>query len=321
MFDQPTGRIPDSTVHPRPDEDPPLDWAAHFGRRAPLAVEVGFGNGEFLVWWSRGNPGWNLVGLEFSSQCVARAARALSREGCGNVRLVRGDARFLLRELFPSASLRRVMVQFPFPWPKSRHAKNRLFQAPFAATLADVLVLGGELVLVTDQEWYARDVGEVLRQNGSFQVGSLETGPERPFRTRYEKKWLEEGRSIHRLEAVLKHSRPVARICLPGPVRPSPLDRPCAHIPPDGLAGRRWRAPGRVVEVKRVVPGSEGWKVEFLAADGSFAQFFTLLLGAETAGGAALRIAEPERLYHTPAVELALASLRRELGGRQTRET
>ncbi|MFQ5749728.1 MAG: tRNA (guanosine(46)-N7)-methyltransferase TrmB [Planctomycetota bacterium] len=297
---------------------PPLDWARHFGRRAPLAVEVGFGNGEFLVWWSRRNPDWNLVGLEFSSQCLARAARALSRAGSGNVHLVFGDARFLLRELFSFSSLRLVMVQFPFPWPKARHAKHRLFQAPFAATLADVLVPGGELVLVTDQEWYARDAGEVLRGNGSFEVGPLETGPERPFRTRYEKKWLEEGRFIHRLEAVLKHPRPVARICLPGPVPAFPLSGRPAWPRLEGLAGIRWREPGRVVEVKQVVPDKAGWGIKLLAADGSFAQLFSLRLEAG-AGGAAgewsLQVAEPERLYHTPAVDLALTALGRELDG------
>ena len=83
----------------------PPDWATEFACPAPLAVEVGFGSGEDLAWWAESQPEWNFVGIELPQEGIQRASREFSLRNLENAKLVRGDARYLLRELFASASL------------------------------------------------------------------------------------------------------------------------------------------------------------------------------------------------------------------------
>ena len=114
----------------------PLDWPTVFGRKAPLAVEIGYGGGEYLAWWAANRPEWDFVGIELPPESVMRAAPQFAAQGLSNVRLLRGDARYLLRELFGTGTLERVLMQFPMPWPKEKHAKHRVYSPDFAASLA-----------------------------------------------------------------------------------------------------------------------------------------------------------------------------------------
>ena len=51
----------------------PINWERVFGRSAPLAVEIGYGGGEYLCWWAQQQPGWDFVGIELPQDCVLRA--------------------------------------------------------------------------------------------------------------------------------------------------------------------------------------------------------------------------------------------------------
>jgi tRNA (guanine-N7-)-methyltransferase len=59
-------------------------------------------------------------------------------------------------------SLHGVHVFFPDPWPKKRHHKRRLIQAPFVALLASRLASGGYVHCATDWQPYAQQMLEVL---------------------------------------------------------------------------------------------------------------------------------------------------------------
>jgi tRNA (guanine-N7-)-methyltransferase len=80
---------------------------------------------------------------------VASALRHIDEAGLANVRLHDGDARELLARI-PDASLERIFVLFPDPWPKARHHKRRLLQRDTAAELARVLKTGGALRFASD---------------------------------------------------------------------------------------------------------------------------------------------------------------------------
>ncbi len=307
----------------RPEEGPlPLEPSVVFGRKAPLAVEVGFGNGEALAWWARRRPDWNLLGIERPPECLQRAAARLDREGLGHVRLLQGDARVLLREVLPPASVRKVLMQFPMPWPKERHAKHRVAGPAFAATLAAVLEPGGHFELVTDQGWYADEAAAALEAAGAFRILTRETDPERPFRTRYESRWLQEGRSIHRLEVELVRPRPVQRRFLPRPMDHVFLSRmPEARLLA-GLAGISFRETdpagvrllGVVKEVHARLGADGDYLLRVLAADGDFAQMFHLRLEARGEKGL-LKVDGHPRPFHTPAVAFLVRALARRLEG------
>jgi tRNA (guanine-N7-)-methyltransferase len=140
----------------------PLDLDATFGRRAPRVLEIGFGNGEALAALAAVNPGTDFLGIEVHPPGIGRLLAELARRELDNVRLLRGDAVALLECCIPPASLARVNIWFPDPWPKKRHHKRRLVQAPFLELVAARLAPGGLLHLATDWAPYAEHMEAAL---------------------------------------------------------------------------------------------------------------------------------------------------------------
>ena len=139
-----------------------LELDAVFGRRAPRCVEIGFGNGEHLLALAAAEPARDFLGIEVHRPGIGRLLLALAAAGLGNVRLICHDAVEVFERQLPGASLSEILVLFPDPWPKKRHHKRRLVQAPFAALLASRLMPGGVLRLATDWQPYAQEMLEVL---------------------------------------------------------------------------------------------------------------------------------------------------------------
>jgi tRNA (guanine-N7-)-methyltransferase len=117
-------------------------------------LEIGFGGGEHMAAQAERRPDILVMGAEPFLNGLASAARHVDERGLANVRLYQGDAREVLSAL-PGASLDRVFVLFPDPWPKARHHKRRLIQAEVLADLARVLKMGGRLRFATDWADYA----------------------------------------------------------------------------------------------------------------------------------------------------------------------
>ncbi|WP_456476391.1 tRNA (guanosine(46)-N7)-methyltransferase TrmB [Oceanithermus sp.] len=173
----------------------PADPEALYGRTGPWVLEIGFGDGRFLVELARLHPEWNLLGAEVAPASVSRALRRLKREGVAQARLFRGDARFLLRNLVGPRALERVYVNFPDPWPKKKHAERRLLQVPFFRLLSTRLAAGGALLLTTDHPEYYEFATAEARASGLFEVRPGPPPPE-TLRTKYARKWLDQSRPI-----------------------------------------------------------------------------------------------------------------------------
>jgi len=139
----------------------PLDPVALFGRRAPLTVEVGFGNGEVLAHLAAAHPERDHLGIEVHRPGVGRLLNRIHELGLANVRVAVDDAMEVLPRL-PEGSIDLLLVFFPDPWHKKRHHKRRLVNAEFARLAASRLRPGGRLHLATDWEDYARQMLEVL---------------------------------------------------------------------------------------------------------------------------------------------------------------
>ncbi|RMF94098.1 MAG: tRNA (guanosine(46)-N7)-methyltransferase TrmB [Nitrospinota bacterium] len=168
----------------------PIDWTAQFGRAAPLEVEIGFGNGAFLVRQAQMYPERNFIGLELEWASVQRALRRIAQANVHNVRLLQVDARTAFERFFLPQSLTYVYSLFPCPWPKKRHAKHRLFSHPFLQLLNSRLVPEGEVQIVTDHYPYLQWVLEQVSDTG-FAVHWKQIPPR--FDTKYERKWYEQG--------------------------------------------------------------------------------------------------------------------------------
>lgn len=111
-----------------------------------------------------------------------------------NLRLWDNDARPLLRAL-PDASLDRVFLLFPDPWPKARHTKRRFVHPALLPELARVLKPGGLWRIASDDPTYQGWTAEVLAAQPLFHVPPPATArPEGWPATRYEAKALAAGR-------------------------------------------------------------------------------------------------------------------------------
>ena len=169
-------------------------------------LEIGFGGGEHLIWQARHHGATlsssvGLIACEPFVDGVIKALSVIEAEGLRNVRLHPDDARDVLGWL-PPASLGRVFVLFPDPWPKKRHVKRRLFAKPLLDALARVMKPGAELRLATDIGDYARTSLLALRAHPQFRwpvrgpADWRERGSDWP-ETRYERKARADGRHCY----------------------------------------------------------------------------------------------------------------------------
>ena len=134
------------------------------------------------------------LGAEPFLNGAASALRHIDEAGLENVRLHVGDARDLIAAL-PDASVERVFILFPDPWPKARHQKRRLVQPETVAELARVLKPGGRLRFATDWADYADWTLQRLAASPAFRwtadrAADWRTPPADHVTTRYETKRL-----------------------------------------------------------------------------------------------------------------------------------
>jgi tRNA (guanine-N7-)-methyltransferase len=179
-----------------------IDLSALFGRRMPVSLEIGFGNGEALAAMAAANSQHDHLGIEVHRPGVAQLLRGLALRDQSNVRVVCADANDVLARL-PDDSLHAVYVFFPDPWPKKRHHKRRLVQPVFIDVVRRKLEIGGHFCLATDWEDYAIQMLSLLSsgsqwQNASSLGGYAERSLARPL-TRFERRGQRLGHTVRDL--------------------------------------------------------------------------------------------------------------------------
>ncbi|SHF20546.1 tRNA (guanine-N(7)-)-methyltransferase [Marinitoga hydrogenitolerans DSM 16785] len=186
----------------------PLNWNEIFGNKRKIYVEIGFGSGEYMAALAKENPDINFIGFETSLTALYKAQIKFHKNNIKNARVIQGDARLLIRELFPSNSISKLIVNFPCPWPKERHKERRIFITSFINTLADVLKKGGIIELATDVDWYAQEVYNNFKKSEFFEPEKIIENFNRPIKTKYELKWDKEGRNKYLFIAKkIKHNK------------------------------------------------------------------------------------------------------------------
>jgi tRNA (guanine-N7-)-methyltransferase len=140
----------------------PLDLAHAFGRRAPTILEIGFGMGETTAAIAQAHAEIDYLAIEVHSPGVGALLKRLAAQELTNVRIVQHDAVEVVEHMLAPDSIDGAHVFFPDPWPKKRHHKRRLIQAPFVHLLAQRVRPGGYLHVATDWEPYAAQMLEVL---------------------------------------------------------------------------------------------------------------------------------------------------------------
>ncbi len=196
------GNVPSSSAPPAPRPEPSLliqpasyfevlDLSALFPAPQPLEVELGSGDGSFIVQYAKAHPDMNFLGVERLLGRLRKIDRKGRRLGLVNLRALRVEAGYFLEFMLPPQSVRALHIYFPDPWPKRKHRKNRLINARFTELALRVLNSAGIVHLRTDDSDYFGQMTAVFRDSPAFrevqppaELSAVVTDFEREFHAR-----------------------------------------------------------------------------------------------------------------------------------------
>ncbi|MEM1296690.1 MAG: tRNA (guanosine(46)-N7)-methyltransferase TrmB [Verrucomicrobiota bacterium] len=167
-----------------------------FDREAPMELDLGCGDGGFLMAMAAEFPDRNFIGVERLLGRVRAVCRKADRRSLENVRVLRLDSAYAVGRLLPKNAFSRVHLLFPDPWPKKKHQKRRIVTPEFVAAIHELLESGGEFLFKTDHEEYFEHARQVILD---FEAMESVPWPDDAFyyaETDFERQWKEEGKRI-----------------------------------------------------------------------------------------------------------------------------
>ena len=177
-----------------------LDLGLVFGRRAPVVLDIGFGDGTALLTLAANHPDIDYLGIEVHEPGIGHLLLQLERAGLENVRIIPQDAVEVVKHMLPAGQVDAVNLFFPDPWPKKRHHKRRIVQPGFVQDVARVLKPRGTFHVATDWADYAEHVTTMMGGCEQFEAlsprqASSEAFFDRPT-TKFERRGLALGHTV-----------------------------------------------------------------------------------------------------------------------------
>lgn len=176
-----------------------LDLAEIRNPGRPLEVDLGCGDGSFLLRMAQHHPERDFLGVERLLGRVRKVCRKLTRQSLQNARVLRLESRYVVEWLLPEGSVTRLHLMCPDPWPKVRHHRRRLVQVDFLSAVRRVLVPGGEFLFMTDHEEYFQWVVEKVADFGAFERLPWNGDEFYHPKTDFQELWESEGKTMWRL--------------------------------------------------------------------------------------------------------------------------
>jgi len=165
----------------------------------PLEVDLGCGDGSFLIDLARHHPDRDFLGVERLLGRARKVCRKITRNKLANARVLRLESRYVVEWLLPGNSVSRLHLLCPDPWPKVRHHRRRLVQPEFLTAVRQVLEPGGEFLFMTDHEDYFRWAEEQTAESGGFELLPWEEETFFHPKTDFQIQWEAEGKTMWRL--------------------------------------------------------------------------------------------------------------------------
>lgn len=147
---------------------PGWDSETLFGNSNPVHVEYCSGNGDWIAGKAEQYPEINWLAVEMKFTRVQKIWSKLKNRHLNNLVVLCGEGLMATKEYFPGSSVSHVYVNFPDPWPKRRHAKNRIIQGHFIDEVDRILTADGEVTLVTDDPSYSVQMIDTMLSSSSF---------------------------------------------------------------------------------------------------------------------------------------------------------
>lgn len=132
----------------------PLDWPALFGRTAPVVLDLGCGNGRFIITSALARPELDHLGVDILPLVIRYATKRANQRGLANVRLAVIGGYELLDQYVAPGSVAEIHVYHPQPYQDAPEHHRRLITPEFLALVHRSLSPGGLVVLQTDNRAY-----------------------------------------------------------------------------------------------------------------------------------------------------------------------
>jgi tRNA (guanine-N7-)-methyltransferase len=139
-----------------------LDWQAIFGRTAPVVLDLGCGNGRYLLSSALARPQCDHIGLDILPVVIRYATRRANQRGLTNARLIVCGGHEFLEQYVPPASVAEIHLYHPQPHKDEGKAFKRLITPEFLALVHRSLAAGGIFVVQTDNRPYWTYIRQVL---------------------------------------------------------------------------------------------------------------------------------------------------------------
>ena len=162
----------------------------------PMEVDLGCGDGKFLLDMAEHHPDRNFLGVERLLGRVRKVCRKAGKRDLANLKVLRLESRYVVEWLLAPATVSRLHLLCPDPWPKARHHRRRLFQEDFLKAVVRVLEPGGEFLFKTDHDEYFEWAEEVVAEFSGLERLDW---PEDAFfypKTDFQIQWEAEGKRL-----------------------------------------------------------------------------------------------------------------------------
>jgi tRNA (guanine-N7-)-methyltransferase len=145
-----------------------------FGRDAPVVLDLGCGNGRFLLSSALRRPEFNHLGLDILPLVIRYATKRANQRGLHHTRLAVCGAHEFLEQYVAPDSIAEIHLYHPQPFRDNTLAYKRLITPAFLALVHRALTADGLWVVQTDNGGYWRYLAEVAPRLFAFQE---RTGP------------------------------------------------------------------------------------------------------------------------------------------------
>ena len=138
-------RLPDSG---------PIEWSEVFGRSAPLVLDIGCGNGRFVISSAIRRPEVDHIGIDLLPVVIRYGTRRGNQRGLSNTRFAVCDGSNFLEKYVVAESMSEIHIYHPQPFHESEYHHQRLMTPVFLRMIHRSLKAGGQLFLQTDSRVY-----------------------------------------------------------------------------------------------------------------------------------------------------------------------
>ena len=177
-------------------------WSIIFKNNNPIHLELGCGNGEYTISNSKNYPNCNFIGIDIKGSRLWKGAKYLEKNNIKNAIFLRIQIENIL-DFFDENEVKEIIISFPDPRPKKRHIKKRLTNLKFLDLYHKIILNGGKLMLKTDdKDLFDYSIDQIKdskfkQLNYSDNLYSSQKFEYiKAVKTKYEKKFLDQGKTI-----------------------------------------------------------------------------------------------------------------------------